>query len=184
MLNDIPKHKVFISYHHANDKKYKEELVKMLSEVFKVFISKSVNNGDIDDSNLTAKQIYQKIRDNYLKKSTVTIVLIGTETWKRKHIDWEIAGSIDKYNSNTRSGLVGIILPTRLDYYQKKFDCCTIPPRLYDNYKCGYAKIYDWEYDIDFFKRIIHEAYENRFKIKPNNSRYRFTYNRFSNSWC
>ena len=50
-------------------------------------VSKSVQIGDID-SNLPTERIRQKIRDEYLRDSTVTIVLIGSETWKRKHIDY------------------------------------------------------------------------------------------------
>ena len=78
-------HKVFISYHHSNDQWYKNELVK-LGE--RVFVDRSVDTGDIPDE-WTDEQIRQEIRDSYLRDSTVTIVLVGTETKQRKHIDWE-----------------------------------------------------------------------------------------------
>lgn len=58
----------------------------------------------------------QQIRDNYLRDSSVTIVLVGKDTWKRKFIDWEISASIRNTQNNPRSGLFGIILPTHDDY--------------------------------------------------------------------
>jgi len=179
----IPKHKVFISYHHANDEYWKNLFIEKFSESFDAFIDKSVRDGDIDDANLTSEQIYQKIRDNYIKDSTVTIVLIGTETWKRKHIDWEIATSLWDGSINKRNGLLGIILPSYYKTYEK-YNPCTIPPRLYDNIKCGYAKIYNWIDDAYTIKKVIHEAFERRFKIEPDNSRERYKYNKWGDSWC
>jgi len=43
----FPKHKVFISYHHANDQTYKEALIQ--SNLYNdIFIDASVDTGDID----------------------------------------------------------------------------------------------------------------------------------------
>jgi len=104
------KHKVFISYHHANDQWYKEELLR-LNRVYDVFIDASVDTGDIDDS-LPADTIRQKIRDEYLRDSTVTVVLVGTETKNRKHIDWEIYSSMFNGTVNKQSGVLIINLPS------------------------------------------------------------------------
>ncbi|MBW6201471.1 TIR domain-containing protein, partial [Pseudomonas aeruginosa] len=41
------KHKVFISYHHANDQYYKNALEKM-NEEHEIFVNRSVSLGDID----------------------------------------------------------------------------------------------------------------------------------------
>jgi len=79
------RHKVFVSYHHENDERYKIIFEKMFGDVY---ISKSVEIGDIDP-NLKTETIRQKIRDEFLRDSSVTVVLVGKETWKRKHIDWE-----------------------------------------------------------------------------------------------
>ena len=75
-------------------------------------VSKSVQIGDLD-SKLKDETVRQKIRDEYLRDSTVTVVLIGTETWKRKHVDWEIGASIQTI-PGTIPGQVcfGIYLPT------------------------------------------------------------------------
>lgn len=104
------KHGVFISYHHANDQYYKEELLRM-NEEDGIFIDKSVDTGDIDE-NLPDESIRTKIRDEYLNDSTVTIVLVGTETWCRKHVDWEIYSSMYDGTVNKKSGILIINLPS------------------------------------------------------------------------
>jgi hypothetical protein len=101
----MAKHKVFISYHHDNDQAYKEALINS-----DVFFDYSVDTGDIDD-NLDDEAIRQKIRDEYLKDSTVTIVLVGLQTKYRKHVDWEIYSSMYNGKVNKQSGILIINLP-------------------------------------------------------------------------
>ena len=103
-------HKVFISHHHANDQSYKKQLLA-LSKQYSIFIDRSVDTGDIDDS-LEDSAIRELIRDEYLRDSTVTIVLVGTETKRRKHIDWEIYSSMYDGKINKKSGVLVINLPT------------------------------------------------------------------------
>lgn len=76
----MPKHKVFISYHHAIDQYYKEKLNE-LNRMHDIFIDLSVNTGDMDDS-LESERIREIIRDKYLRDSTVSILLAGVETKK------------------------------------------------------------------------------------------------------
>jgi hypothetical protein len=83
-----PVHRVFISYHHANDQAYAEALVT-LNESLKIFEDYSVDTGDID-SDLPPQTIRRKIRDEFLRESSVTVLLVGTGTAGRKHVDWEI----------------------------------------------------------------------------------------------
>ena len=106
----MAKHKVFISYHHENDQSYKDALVKW-NESVEVFIDKSVDTGDISDE-LTDEEIRVKIRDEYLRDSTVTIVLVGKDTAGRKHVDWEIYSSMKDGPVNKKSGIVVILLPS------------------------------------------------------------------------
>ena len=104
------KHKVFISYHHANDQYYERELLR-LNEQHEVFIDASVDTGDIDDR-LADDAIRQKIRDDYLRDSTVTVLLVGVETKRRKHVDWEIYSSMFNGRVNKQSGVLVINLPS------------------------------------------------------------------------
>jgi hypothetical protein len=103
-------HKVFISYHHTNDQFYKEKLSE-INRLYNIFIDRSIQIGDIDD-NLSNESIRTKIRDEYLTDSTVTIVLVGTETWGRKHVDWEIFSSMYDGIVNKKSGILIINLPS------------------------------------------------------------------------
>lgn len=137
-----PRHKVFISF-HEQDIKRKEAFVRMMG---KRIVDRSVDTGNIDDTGLKTARVRQKIRDEYIRDATVTVVLIGPCTWQRKHVDWEIGSSIRKTRKNPRCGLIGILLPNHPDYGKKTFNPHLIPPRLADN--CGgdaqYAEIYDW----------------------------------------
>ena len=103
-------HKVFTSYHHKNDQGYKEALVKF-GRQHSIFIDESVDTGGISDS-LSDESIREKIRDEYLRDSTVTTVLVGTETKQRKHIDWEIYSSMYDGTVNKKSGILVVTLPT------------------------------------------------------------------------
>ena len=103
------KHKVFISYHQANDGSYKESLL-VLNRDYDLFIDASVDTGGIDDT-LPDQRIREIIRDDYLRDSTVTIVLVGLETKKRKHVDWEIYSSMFDGAVNKKSGILVIQLP-------------------------------------------------------------------------
>ena len=106
-------HKVFISYHHQNDQWYKEYLANF-GKLYSIFIDESVDTGGISDD-LTDERIREKIRDEYLRDSTVTIVLVGTETKRRKHVDWEIYSSMYDGPVNKKSGVLVLTLPTVLD---------------------------------------------------------------------
>ena len=103
-------HKVFISYHHDKDQFYKNEIIR-IGKQNAVFIDKSVDTGDISES-LSDQAIRRRIRDEYLRDSTVTIVLVGTETKQRKHIDWEIYSSMYDGPINKNSGILAICLPS------------------------------------------------------------------------
>ena len=87
------RHKVFISFHHGNDRDYRDEFDQLFSLTHDIAVNRSVQIGDIDP-NTPTERVRQLIRDEYLRDSTVTVVLIGSETWKRKHVDWEIGSSI------------------------------------------------------------------------------------------
>lgn len=102
--------KAFVSYHHRNDQSYKEHICWLASQ-YGAFQDMSVEVGDIDE-NLPNQTIRRIIRDNYLRDSEVTILLCGTETKYRKHIDWELKSSMIDGAINRRSGILVIELPT------------------------------------------------------------------------
>lgn len=103
-------HNVFISYYHRLDQTYKEKLIEFGKD-FGVFIDKSVDTGDIP-GHWSDEAIRKKIRDEYLRNSTVTVLLAGTETKSRKHVDWELHSSMFDGTVNKKSGILVINLPS------------------------------------------------------------------------
>ncbi|MCC7331925.1 MAG: TIR domain-containing protein [Flavobacteriales bacterium] len=181
MANNI--HKVFVSYHHTHpDQTYRNQFEQLFANAYGIMVSKSVQIGDINP-NIQTDTIRQKIRDEYLRDSTVTVVLIGQETWQRKHVDWEISSSIRHTQYNSRSGLLGILLPNHPNFGSDKYNPHIIPPRLYDNIKCGFAQLYDWNTNPYTVQQWIHKAFEDRNKINPDNSYPHFVNNRTGNQW-
>lgn len=177
------RHKVFVSYHHANDQAWRDAFERMFTLLSPVFISKSVQIGDISPL-LPTDTVRAKIRDEYLRDSTVTVVLIGTQTWQRKHVDWEISSSIRATKLSTRSGLLGLILPTHPSYGKTAYDPGIVPPRLVDNQRCGYAEIYNWTNNASVMQSLIEAAFNRRFTVLPDNSYEHFVNNKFSDRWC
>ena len=174
----MKRHKVFVSYHNA-DQRYKDQFVnKMTGNV----VDKSIEDGDIDDKNLSVDTIREKIRDDFIADATVTVVLIGTCTWQRKHVDWEISSSLRETKKNSRCGLLGIRLPSHPDY--KKSPSLPsrklLPPRLADNCNrnVAYAQIYDWSGSKSDFQKWIHKAFTKRDTVLPSNGRLQFRYNK------
>lgn len=180
--NTQPRHKVFVSYHHARDQAYRDRFERLFAYDHDIMVSKSVQIGDIP-TNLTTEAVRQKVRDEYLRDSTVTVVLIGAETWQRKHVDWEIASSIRHTEFNPRSGLLGILLPSYQRPSPGKYQPDTIPPRLLDNIKCKFAHIYDWSEDPAAVSAWIHDAFLRRNKVVPDNSFPTFANNRIGPHW-
>jgi hypothetical protein len=178
-------HKVFVSYHHTEpDQTYRNNFETLFANYHEIMISKSVQIGEISQ-NIQTETIRQKIRDEYLRDSTITIVLIGNNTWQRKHVDWEIGSSIRQTQFNSRSGLLGIFLPS-YPLNDNKFDPHTIPPRLYDNWKDEknrFAHLYKWSNNPAEVQGWIHKAFEDRNKITPDNSYPIFANNRTSEKW-
>ena len=176
MIQTIPRHKVFASFHHK-DEVYKNAFVKMMGSDI---VDRSVSDGDIDDSHLATDTIRRKIRDEFIRDATVTVVLVGRCTWQRKHVDWEIGSSLRATKLNSRCGLLGLLLPSHPDHTQDTYRPHLIPPRLADNAQevDPYASIYNWTTDSYSIRRWIHAAFERRRGASPDNSRMQFKYNR------
>ena len=175
------RHNVFISYHHQNDERYKLEFERLFTNVYDILESRAVSDGDINPYN-TTETIRQKIRDEFIRSATVSVVLIGRETWKRKHVDWEISSSLRNTRLNSRTGLLGIILPTYPRRNINRYNQYTIPPRLYDNIQSGYSEIYNWNTNPYTVQTWIHDAFLKR-NLNPVNSRDLFQRNRSGDRW-
>ena len=151
------KHKVFISYHHKNDSYYKERFEELFKDTF---ILKSVNDGDIDSDN-SDDYIKKLIQKDYLSDSSVLVVLVGSATKCRKHVDWEISAALNK-KVNSYSGLLALCIPDNLDYPGPNYNSNNIPSRLADNLTSGYAKYYDWTENELTIKKWVESAFNAR----------------------
>ena len=168
------KHKVFISFYHHDDECYKRKVEAYFGDRM---ISKSVQDGeyDPDDSDEYVKRL---IREDKVSDSSVLVVLCGPNTWRRKHVDWEMYAGLCR-SVNGTSGLVGVLLP-EFPVSGGCYDYEYLPERLHDNYKSGFAKLYTWnEFKVDF-DRIIQEAFDNRKRLvnRVDNSRLQMKWNR------
>ena len=143
-------HKVFISYHHSNDQKKAEYLRTTYGD------NNTLLDRSLDESyeNMTDDEILAASRQEHLKDSTVTIVLIGSETANRKWIEWEIYSSLRPFGSRSRNGLLGIYLPTAGE----------TPARVQDNIDSGYAVTMEWKNISWQLESKIDEAFNNRGK--------------------
>lgn len=175
-----PKHKIFLSF-HSEDMKWKDQFEKLFHDSADVIISRSVQEGNIADG-LKTETVRQKIRDEYLRESTVTIVLIGKKTWQRKHVDWEVSSSLRHTMYNKRSGLMGIFLPD-FPLQNNKYNPKIVLPRLMDNVENGYAKLHNWTTNPEAIKTWVHDAFLRKDQIVPDNSREAYGKNRTTNNW-
>lgn len=186
MATEVPKHKVFISYHHEEDQEYKNRLVQSLRGRS---VDMSVREGDIQEESLPLEEIRRIIRDDHIADATVTIVLIGKCAWQRKHVDWEISASLIDRRNNPRCGLLGLLLPTHPDYRKNPNERKRhlIPPRLADNIggPDPFAVIYDWPMSGLSRKilRRVHTAFLRR-KKQPNPNNNRLLFGRNWNGDC
>ena len=177
----IPRHRVFISF-HEEDIEYKERFVRLMGDRI---VDESVDTGNIDDTGLNTEAVHQKIRDEYIRDATVTIVLIGPRTWQRMYVDREIGSSIRETKLNSRCGLLGIILPNHSDYEEEGYTPHLLPPRLADNCEGDdpYALIYNWPdpWAPAQVARWINRAFIRRRGMPPSNARPSFARNRTTN---
>lgn len=157
----------FVSYHHDNDQHYIAKLRKTISSM--KIADYSLKN---DIGHLTDETIYKKVREK-MRNCSVTVVLIGSRTGHRKWIDWEIWASLrsythpyDQLKSFKPNGLLAIYLPTNSH---------SVPERLADNIKSGYAVSMKWENLERDFESKVNYAYWNRTNnaYKIDNSRER-----------
>jgi len=116
-------HKCYISF-KTEDIEYKKHIQE---EIDVDMIDKSLDESiDSDDE----EYILQKIRSEYLSDSTVTIHLIGLYgaenkgEYEQRFIKRELQASLYNGKENSRSGILGIVLPEMSEkIYQGSYKC-------------------------------------------------------------
>ena len=172
-MNQFPRHKVFISHHDA-DREYKKRFIQIMGGLI---VDTSVDEDDIDDTDLVAETVRREIRDGYIRQASVTIVLIGPCTWQRMHVDSEIHSSIRHTDFNQRCGLLGLWLPEHRDYDVDEYNERLMPARLADNIEGddSYARLYYWPRKRarrrETVRQWIDDAFKRRRGVPPDSSR-------------
>lgn len=177
-----PKRRCFISYHHADELEVQAFLdTYSNSEVFTHRALGLDMANDIVNSNDT-DYVMRRIREQYMQNTSVTIVMIGQNTWKRRYVDWEIASSLRNGFGSPANGLLGIKLPSYAHGNQQ------YPDRLNDNLNAPdvavttpcYARCIPYPTNSTELGTAIEDAYQRRQTQSHliNNARPRFGYNR------
>lgn len=102
-----------------------------------------------------ADYIQRRIRDQYLRDSTVTLVLIGAGTWASRLVDWEIRASLLSQGTDSPNGLLGMLLLSAGENVR-------LPLRLQMNLGSGYAQVYPHTYRVGRLADAIFAAYKRR----------------------
>ncbi|MDT3696784.1 MAG: TIR domain-containing protein [Ignavibacterium sp.] len=118
-------HKCYISF-KAEDEDYKKHIQENLNiDMIDKSLDEPIESQDED-------YIMQKIRDDYLSDSTVTIHLIGlygAESrgwWEQRFIKRELQASLYDGKNNSRSGILGVVLPEMKDViFKGSIQCVT-----------------------------------------------------------
>ncbi|MBR5227338.1 MAG: TIR domain-containing protein [Clostridia bacterium] len=121
-------HKCFISF-KKEDMYYKDKLIEKFdkSDVIDKTLDKTINSNDGD-------YIMSVIRSEYLKDSTVTIFLIGEHSSENEGRDYlgdknyfiqkELQATLYNGKDNSRSGLIGVVLPNMYEkVYKGNYQC-------------------------------------------------------------
>lgn len=186
-------HKCFVSF-KKEDMSYKNELIRKLdnADVIDKVLDREIQSYNSD-------YIMSVIRNDYLKDSTVTIFLIGEHSSENEGMDYlgdknhfikrELQATLYNGKYNTRSGLLGVVLPNMYDkIYKGSYKCnnCNYNHNSVDindstvirefssnyyitpHYGCGwgeeerYAILVKWDDFINDPEKYIEDAYNKR----------------------
>lgn len=158
------KRRVFIS-HFKGDSTEVDAFIDRFANregVFTPYVLGANNNDDFIESTDT-DYVMQRIRQLYLKDSTVTIVLMGKCTHSRRYVDWEIKSSLTQ-GAQTPNGLMGIVLPSQAK-------SANLPDRFAKNWnsenKNCYARYWVYPSSASQLGGWIDDAYEARTSRAP-----------------
>ena len=124
-------HKCFISF-KSEDQKYRDKIDSLFDkkDVINKGLDKRINSDDAD-------YIMKKIREDYLKDSTVTLFLIGEHSSEQEGTDGlgrdrnyfikkELQSSLYNGYGNTRNGILGVVIPSMYDrIFKGEYTCPT-----------------------------------------------------------
>lgn len=151
------KRKVFIS-HYRGDRNEVDEFIDVFANrlgIFTPYVLGANDNDDFIDSS-NPEYVMRRIRELYLKDSTVTIVLNGSCTHSRRYVDWEVKSSLRQSDNYIPNGLIAIVLISQNN-------AAYLPPRVElnwnkENYNC-YARYKAYPTSGELLGEYIDDAY-------------------------
>lgn len=150
---------VFISF-HQNDRVEVDAFIERWATQHRVFrpLALGVSSNDDFIHSTDPEYVMARIRQRYLRYSSVTIVLVGRCTHSRRYVDWELKASLRR-GSYTPNGVMGIILPSL-------GSGAYLPPRLEANWTAGhvdcYARYWVAPSTAAELANLIEDAYRSR----------------------
>ena len=149
------RHKCFVSY-HGEDRDQVQNFIDRFDEGRDVFIRRAITMPDdvIQSDNL--EYVLRRIRERFLRDSTVTIVMVGQCTWARKFVDWELQASLRRQvNGPPPNGLLAILLDPAAQRGR-------LPDRAKLNVESEYAQFRPYPSNASQLSTWIEEAFEAR----------------------
>jgi hypothetical protein len=141
------KPRVFVSYHHRGDQYWYNQFSTSFGSIYDVICDRSLERRIESED---PRYVDRRIRERFIVGTSLTIVLCGRDSWKRKYVDWEIYATL-----YCRHALLGIVLPTVTRYLDVSW---VAPPRLLDNIRSGYAHYARWPQSPLELRAAIEEA--------------------------
>jgi|SRR5438105_9468770 len=117
-----------------------------------------------------------------MQNTSVTIVMVGQNAWKRRYVDWQIAASLRNGFGSPANGLLGIKLPSYaygIQQYPERLDDNLNAPGAAAGTPC-YARCIPYPTNSADLRTAIEEPYQRRQTLSHliNNTRARLGYNR------
>lgn len=166
---DRIRRKCFISYHQA-DVAAVNRFINRFGQ--SNFMKRGITLPDEVVNSTDADYVMRRIRQLYLRDSTVTVVLVGRCTWARRFVDWEIQASLRRPAIGLPNGLLAILLD--------RSTRPALPPRFKLNRDTGYAEYHYYPRDVVTLRGWIERAAWARANLagRIENPRTRYRYNR------
>jgi hypothetical protein len=143
--------RVFFSFHYDNDI-WRANQVRNANVVAGSDVAGFFDHSEYNEAKKTGKEAIRRMILRHLKNTSVTVVLIGTETATRPWVKYEIEQSVAQNN-----GLLGIYI-----HHLKNQRGESSFPFLQPSKPAVPAGVefpaYDWDRDLDRFRREIEAA--------------------------
>jgi len=187
---NVVKRRCFISYHHE-DQVEVNTFVKTFDHAWDVLDARGLGQEMTDDiiNSTNTDYVMARIRQLFLKGSSVTLVMMGRCTWARRYVDWEIQSSLRQDRDNVPNGLLGIKLPSFAfgnGQFPERLDMNLISPaaRAAGKTDC-YARTIDYPRTLEALTTAIQAAFQRRSThtqliVNPHD---RFGYNKKCLTW-